>query len=353
MSRNIVQEQLLDTIAHKGVLPFSEFMRVALYHPHGYYNEAVSIGGEGGDFYTAAQSPLFARVMGRYVYKCWQEFGEPDQLQVVELGAGQGELARNLCAYLSAHVPGNVMVTYCIVEPSVKLAGVQRQALSELGGRLQVRWSLPDPMVPTVLIANEVLDALPVEKVRKNFGRWEQACVTAVNGEFRWEWRPAEASLTRLADRWLPISDGEEAEICPEYSAFFADCRRFGSPLRAVFIDYGIFLEEWAAGIRPRGTLRGYSRHSVTDVLERPGEVDLTADVHWDYAADAAKKAGFRKVEIVAQGKFLLDQGIAGELEEAAKSLRPEEYRRFALQFKQLVLPGGMGERFAVLDCQL
>jgi NADH dehydrogenase [ubiquinone] 1 alpha subcomplex assembly factor 7 len=351
MSRKVVQEELLDTIERTGAMPFSEFMRVALYHPHGYYNEAVSIGGEGGDFYTAAQSLLFARSLGRYVQRCWQEFGEPDKLQVVELGAGQGELARNLCTYLSDHMPSGVDVAYCIVEPSAKLAGVQKQTLAELGR--QVCWDAPDPEVPTVLIANEVLDALPVEKVRKSSGRWEQAFVTAVRGEFCWGWRPATEPLSRLSDRWLPIADGEEAEICPDYPAFFANCAKYGKPLRAVFIDYGIFLEEWAAGIRPRGTLRGYSRHTVTDVLQRPGEVDLTADVHWDYAAFAARQAGFQKAEITAQGKFLLDQGIAVELEEAAKSLRPEEYRRWALQFKQLVLPGGMGERFAVLECQL
>jgi NADH dehydrogenase [ubiquinone] 1 alpha subcomplex assembly factor 7 len=353
MSSNVVQEILLDTIRRNGALPFSEFMRVALYHPHGYYNAQVAIGGRRGDFYTAAQSPLFARVMGRYVCKCWREFGAPDRLQVVELGAGQGELAANLCTYLSAALPDNVQVSYCIVEPSLKLAEVQRQALAERGQRIQVRWGQPEPELPTVLLANEVLDALPVEKVRKNRGRWEQACVAAVDESFCWEWRPADQGLSRLAEQWLPIADGEEAEICPDYPAFFADCARFGKPLRGIFIDYGIFLQEWAEGVRPRGTLRGYSRHSVTDVLERPGEVDLTADVHWDYAAAAARDAGFRKVDITSQGKFLVDHGITQELEEAAKSLGPEQYRRWTLQFRQLVLPGGMGERFALLECQL
>ena len=107
--------------------------------------------------------------------------------------------------------------------------------------------------------------------------------------------------------------------------------------------------------MRPQGTIRAFSSHRVTDVLSSPGLSDITSDVNWDHAYASAAKAGFRVLPLQSQGQFLLSSGILNVLESMTDSgaLEDANRRRVALtnQLKQLVLPGGMGERFSVMEC--
>lgn len=352
-----------ETLTTSGI-PFGQFMRQALYGAGGYYETNVRIGQGGGDFYTAAQLSLFADVLQRYILRTWRAWSEPERLQIVELGAGQGELASRLCDWLSrlAHVE----IKYVIIEPSAHLRAQQQDRLrawttgdADAANRLDVCWGSPDADMDTVLLANEVLDALPVERVRRNPRGWQQAFVRASkDGQHSLQWRAASADIEQLAQRWLPIPSRTEAEICPDLWPLFARCLGYGRRLRALFFDYGITLDEWRAGVRPKGTVRGYRQHQIVDPLEHPGRSDITADVHWACAMDAARAAGFDDVRLTPQGRFLIDEGILDALEVAQSAHVDADgahdwLRHAALmgQFKRLVLPEGMGERFSVLEC--
>ncbi|MCL6548354.1 MAG: SAM-dependent methyltransferase, partial [Alicyclobacillus sp.] len=143
-------------------VPFSDFMEAALYGEDGYYRRRVSIGRE-GDFYTAARFPLFAFGVARYIAAAWARLGRPGTLQVVELGAGQGELAGYLCTRLAELLPG-VDVEYVILERSPFLRSVQRRRFEDAGklpDTVRIRWGGPDPDRLSVVLANEVLDAQP------------------------------------------------------------------------------------------------------------------------------------------------------------------------------------------------
>lgn len=336
---------------------FSDFMKEALYGNQGYYTQFVQIGGGGADFYTAALSPLFSFTVARYVVAKWEEFGQPHEFQVVELGAGQGELAQGICRWLSSYKP-EIRLRYVIVEVSGHLLESQQRRLRhELAcnsGGIQVHWGEPDATLPTALIANEVLDALPVERLRRTRGGWEQAFVQRQEDRFQWVWKPAPQELTKLGEAYLGCPVGTTAEICNGYQEFFAEVSRYGKPLDAIFFDYGISKSEWAAGVRPEGTLRGFHQHQVVDVLETPGLIDLTADVNWDYASASAAKAGFAVQPLLTQGQFLMQFGILDVLQSLQEQLNEIKHvqKRAELigQFKQLVYPGGMGERFSVLS---
>lgn len=342
-------------------ISFSQFMENALYGPDGYYTNSVSIGGDGADFYTAALSPLFSSALGRFVVDRWHQCGAPGILQVVELGAGQGELAAGVSQWLEDTLPPAVQVQYVIVEVSPRLEQKQKQKLlgpdAPLRPRIQFRWGLPSDDLPTVMLANEVLDALPVERVRRTKSGWMQAYMGRVEPPEKsfLVWKSAPPHLCNTADRFVACPIDTEAEICLSYGHFFARLATYGHPLEVAFFDYGITRAEWESGIRPNGTVRGYYRHQVLDVLSSPGKIDLTADVNWDYAQEAAREAGFQVVSLTSQADFLMRFGILDALKSAQESTLASgavlKQAAFTAQFKQLVFPGGMGERFAVMTC--
>ncbi|MBX5435605.1 MAG: SAM-dependent methyltransferase [Alicyclobacillaceae bacterium] len=340
-------------------VPFSRFMEDALYGPSGYYETRVRVGSQGGDFTTAARLPLFGATLARYAERTWEEFGRPEVLQVVEFGAGQGELASQVCAGLSERLP-ELRVEYVIIERSARLRQVQRERLAgrrtQVAGRCHVRWGSPRAGPVTLVLANEVLDAQPVELVRRERTGWLRGFVQTSSGRPRLVWRPAPDWLVALARRWLPVPVGSTAELCLHYLRLFRRAAATAVRGRALWFDYGITTAEWASGVRPWGTVRGYRNHqvlSLQDILVAAGECDMTADVHWDFAAACARQAGWRVVRIVDQGPFLLSAGIAEQCQQLWRAETDALHAsRWTAQLKRLVLPGEMGERFAVLECE-
>ncbi len=335
-------------------------MELALYGDDGYYTRSVSIGGKGADFYTAAQSPLFAETLANALTEQWNSWGRPTELQVVEYGGGQGELAAVLGPALVRLCSGEI--TYTLVDRSRRLQTLQASAVQDLRDedtRLHYHFGKPLTDVPTCIVANEVLDALPIERVRRDGGSWQQAYVKlSPQGHFQWLWQSADARIASLADQFLPIPDGTVGEVCPGLAQFFQQLTAGGPPVFAWLIDYGINRDEWASGIRPQGTVRGYYRHQVTDVLDHVGEQDITADVNWDHVRNAAERAGFQFRFLESQGTYLMSHGIADAYQTRLTALDSSGAKsvtqRMTLsgQLKQLVMPGGMGERFQVFGCE-
>jgi NADH dehydrogenase [ubiquinone] 1 alpha subcomplex assembly factor 7 len=341
-------KELAEAFAKAGELSFARFMDLALYGKDGYYNRRVRIGGRGADFYTAAQLPLFAWTLARYASEEWKRLGRPKRFQVVELGPGQGELAANFAVAWRETVDLAVDLRYVLRDRSQRLRGFQRRHVAQASPAVDFVWDDVDPHLPTLLIANEVLDALAVERVRRDRGGWQQAWVKmGRDGRLEQVWRQASPVVARLADEFVACPPGTIADIAPGYREFFRGVRTLAHRLVAVFFDYGIEREDWQAGLRPEGTLRAYREHRLCDVLENPGEVDLTADVNWDYARAAAVEAGFVVRSLRRQGEFLMSHGI---LEAAAQMQGRLDWTSLAGQIKQLTIPGGMGDRFMVLE---
>lgn len=310
-------------------------MAAALYDPeHGYYARGPAIGAE-GDFFTAASFPGFASSLARGIEDLAQRMGA-STLTVVELGAGEGTLASALSALLPR-------ARYVCVEPSAGLRERQRarglesvEDLAELG-RLD----------GVVVLANEVLDALPVHRVRAvDGGGFEELYVRYRPGR-GFDEVPGPLSTPALAQalEGATLAPGQVAEACLLVAPLFRALAKTVAEGYLVLVDYGDERPAIHAEERGAGTIRAFHEHRLSgDVFERVGEQDLTASVDFTWAATCAREAGFEVAGLATQGEALLALGI---LDDHAALAAEDPFE--ALKVKTLFVPGGMGDAFKVL----
>ena len=334
-----------------GSISFAEFMQHALYAPGlGYYVSGTNKFGVDGDFVTAPEiSPLFGRVLARQTAAVLSEL---DDGNILELGAGSGMLAATMLEKLG--LLNAVPNRYYILEVSAELKERQQQRLNDevLGLAARVEWlsQLPGEF-SGVIIANEVADALPVERFTKSGGLLKQLRVAVDNGEFRWHQDDAPELLVNAVDNieeeiGCKLPDNYQSEVCLALPAWIGDllnCQHEG----IVFLfDYGLSRREYYAPDRRNGWLRCHFRHRAhNDPLILPGIQDLTAWVDFSALADAAAECGAGIAGFVSQANFLINGGLQEEL--AGFTSRPQdEQLELSRQTKLLTLPGEMGENF-------
>ncbi len=360
-----------------GRLSFERFMELALYHPEfGYYEQAGREVGRAGDFYTSVSvGPLFGRLLaGQFANWLLGRFDSGALVQIVEAGAHDGRLAADILVALRDRFPHLAdRLEYWILEPSATRKERQAGQLKEFTG--QVRWfagweELALEGVNGVVFANELLDAMPVQRLGWDAKekRWFEWGVTTRDGRFIWSRLPddgrfavqseelavASEAFHRRLPRWRApaellavLPDRFTLEICPAAQAWW---RSAAQALRAgwlMTIDYGLIAEEWFATHRAGGTLRGYCRHHpADDVLANVGGQDLTAHVDFSALETIGEAAGLRTEELSSQARFLTR---AAELEAQAApgawALNPAEIR----QFQTLTHPDHLGRAFRVL----
>ena len=362
---DVVRGRLAD-----GPLGFADYMNVALYEPGlGYYMAGASKFGASGDFVTAPElGPLFGRALGVQCREVLDRLGaDGESPAILELGAGTGALAESLVGALG-DVDGLV---YLILEPSAELAHRQRARLEAAlapDAFARVRWleRLPEGFAG-VVVANEVVDALPVERFVKT-GDGPGECVRVEVVEVDPDEAGSDAAsgfedafgaappdlveaLARVeADLPAPLPAGYASELnrfaAPWVRALAAGLRR-GVVL---IVDYGYPRHEYYLPERTRGTLVCHYRHRVHDDPYRwPGLQDITAHVDFTALAEAAIEAGLELSGYASQSAFLLGCDLTGLAEVERKRL-DREVDRIALanSVKTLTLPGEMGERFQV-----
>ncbi len=337
-----------------GSLSFAEFMHDALYAPGlGYYTAGAAKFGADGDFVTAPEiSPLFGRVLARQCAEILDALGGGD---ILEFGAGSGNLAAELLATLEAH--DSLPSTYRILEVSPDLEQRQRQMLElrvpALVGR--VEWQARPPTGHRgVVLANEVLDALPVERFCRSEDGVRQIRV-AIRGEgFDTVEEPAPdilaaavADVESALGRRLPA--GFVSEICLAAPPWIGELSATLERGVVLLFDYGVSRREYYAPDRSGGWLRCHFRHHVHgNPLILPGVQDLTAWVDFTAVAGAAVDCGFELCGYLPQASFLINAGLDAELAEFA-NLPPASQLELSGQVKLLTLPGEMGENVKCL----
>jgi SAM-dependent MidA family methyltransferase len=351
--------RLLDLIRREidaagGALPFDRFMELALYAPGlGYYAAGATKLGPAGDFVTAPEiSPLFGRCIAEQCREVLAALGGGDLL---EFGAGSGALAAELLATLAAcdALPSR----YLILEPSPDLAARQRtlltQRLPTLAERIQWIDALPQSLKGAV-IANEVLDAMPVHRFCIDAdGGPREVCVERA-GTGLTESRHSPAS-PRLLDRVKELqADGLACEpgYCSEINLRLVPwVNAVAQTLTAgmaLVIDYGYPRAEYYLPERRCGTLMCHYRHRAhPDPLINIGLQDITAHVDFTALARAGIDAGLDLAGYTSQAHFLLGCGLDRHLTEADAD--PAQLLSLTAGAKQLVLPSAMGERFQVM----
>ncbi|WP_426178139.1 class I SAM-dependent methyltransferase [Massilia sp. TWR1-2-2] len=334
---------------HDGSITFARFMELALYAPRlGYYSGGAAKLGRDGDFTTAPEiTPLFGAALARVTASIIAQSAP----NILEFGAGTGKLARDVLAALAAD--GVAIDSYAIVELSGELRARQQEALADFP---QVRWldGFPDAFSGVVL-ANEVLDAMPVELVTKTPAGWRQVMVTVADGRFVFADRAPDAALAAHIGRQIPDAEllaiGYLTEVHPVAAGFMATLARMleGGAGAAILFDYGFPAHEYYVDDRTGGTLMcHYRHHAHPDPFYLPGLQDITAHVDFTAMALAAQDAGVDVLAYMSQAGFLLGAGI-GEL---LLRTDPQDALRYLPQanaVQKLVSPSEMGELFKVL----
>jgi len=352
----LVAEHLRSLVtAAGGWLPFSRFMDAALYAPGlGYYMAGQARFGTGGDFVTAPEiSPLFARCLATQIAEMLKRTGGGD---LVEYGAGSGALAAGLLQALAAS--GDLPRRLRIVEISAPLRACQQQRLAQLPGLpVQVEWLDGPPAVDWqgVAIANEVLDAMPVERFRAGRERCEAIGVVTAGDGFAWVSRPADAALAeavRVISSSLPepLPDRYVSELRLQLPAWIRAATARLAKGVLLLSDYGLPRAQYYHASRDGGSLCAFFRHRrVEDVLARVGLQDLSAWVDFTAVADAAAGAGLEVAGFATQAHFLASLGIDRELAAALENTGAREGLALRQGASMLLLPGEMGERFKVM----
>lgn len=330
-------------IAEEGPIPVLEYMSLALGHPeHGYYMKRDPLGVD-GDFVTAPEiGQVFGELIGLWSAVTWQQMGAPDRTFLIECGPGRGTLMSDLLR-AAAGVPAfERTIEVHLVETSPELRTRQAEALSDID---PVWHDTLDtvPAGPTILIANEFIDALPIRQIVRGEEGWAERCVDATDDSLRF----VAGAKTEEFAACLPhdASPGDILEYCPAAAAFIdkLSTRLADHPGAALFVDYGY--ERQAAG----ETLQAVRDHAFCDPLADPGEADLTAHVDFGALAFKAEAHGCQTFGPVSQAAFLRSLGIVERTASLLKNARPEQAEAVQSATRRLIDPSAMGILFKAL----
>ena len=331
-----LKDSLIRQIAAHGPISVERYMSLALGDPDfGYYMIRDPLG-RGGDFITAPEvSQMFGELIGLWLAGEWQRMGSPDPVRLVELGPGRGTLMADAMRAMAV-VPGLLdAIDLHMVETSPVLMAEQQK-------RLDASWHETLAQVrkgPTLLVANEFFDALPVQQFMMTDEGWRERCVEDREGELAFV---TGAPAVEIA---ISAEPGDIFEVSPASTAIAGQIasRLANSGGAALIIDYGHI----AHGLGD--TLQAVRDHQYTDVLEQPGEADLTAHVDFAALREAAIQAGASVHGPVSQGAFLKALGIDERARRLGEAASPDQQRDILTALERLTDAKAMGELFKVM----
>jgi len=352
--QQLVEERISDA---GGWLSFSEYLSLALYAPElGYYTAGSRKFGPGGDFVTAPElSAVFSRCLAAQVAELTQQMRAP---VVLEIGAGSGAMAADILLELERldALPGK----YLILEISAELRDRQEQHIAECAPHLLavVKWldELPSRKIKGVVIANEVVDALPFDIFCETPDGLHERGVGFKDGALCFAERPASFNTHALISRLSAQVAGRDnwpdrycSEIRPGLDEWFASIAETIEQGAMLFVDYGASRRELYRGERAAGTLQCFFRHRVhDDPFWYPGLQDITAWVDFTQLAENAVANGLHVAGFTTQAQFLMHSGLDHYLEDSGAS-SPQELAELSAAVRKLMMPGEMGEVFKLM----
>ncbi|HSL19722.1 MAG TPA: SAM-dependent methyltransferase [Methylomirabilota bacterium] len=338
-----------------GEVGFRDFMELALYHPeHGYYAARPSPWGRGGDYLTApTASGWYGATLAHFLGQLAELAGSP--LRLVDVAAGDGSFLAAVLEGLGGRAAA-VLVGVTAVD---RVAVMRDRAASRLAGAavpFEVAASPPaSDGAPTVVHASELYDAFPVHRVRQGRDGLEELAVAVDGGVLEWRARPAGPELVAyLQSHGVVLEPGQLAEIGLATGPYHGALLESVGQGLALVLDYGYeAVRLYDPRGRRHGSLVSYSGHRLDrELLDRPGERDLTAHVNWDDLRQAAARCGWRELALLPLAELLVRAGLgvvaearglgmAAELDAATVAARQE--------LKRLLDPEGMGSDLKML----
>jgi NADH dehydrogenase [ubiquinone] 1 alpha subcomplex assembly factor 7 len=344
-----LQSEIKKLIRSTGPMPVWRYMELCLTHPqYGYYLSRDPLGRE-GDFTTAPEvSQMFGELLGLWTASAWKSIGSPPLLRLIELGPGRGTMMADALRALRLLPPLLQAVRIHLVEVNPVLREKQKETLS---GPHEISWhdTIDDvPDGPSVILANEYFDVLPIHQMVKREGGWHERTVE-LDGNGKLAFGTAaepvphfEALLPPLV-RAAPV--GAVFEWRPDAEVMKIASRVRDQDGAALIIDYGHLRSD--AG----DTFQAIARHSYADPLKNPGQADVTAHVDFQALVRAVENIGARVHGPVPQGDFLRRLGIETRAVGLMAKASHEASEDIAGALKRLLDagPGGMGQMFKVL----
>lgn len=351
---------ILARIEREGRITFRDFMEMALYAPElGYYTSRREQIGRSGDYVTSpAVSPIFGAMIGRQLREMWERLEGPPAFHVVEAGAGNGTLCRDVLRWSRGAAPGfHDRLRYTIIETSDALTDRQRERVEAEGLAAKVDWRTDFPEATEgCIVSNELLDAMPLHRVVLHDGGLREVYVSSDGGAFREEFGPLSTAEIDAYFQRLGVLPGEGcyAEVNLAAPAWM---RLAGQALRRGFVltfDYGYEAAELYAPWRTRGTFLCFYRHNPSDdPYARIGRQDMTSHVDFTTVRRAGEESGLSTLGIVPQSEFLMNLGLPDALPaigEGETNLEEYYVRRRAVV--ELVDPAGLGRIKALVQAK-
>lgn len=339
-----LEAHLKALIAAEGPISVARFMAEALGHPeHGYYRNRDPLGAA-GDFITAPEiSQIFGELIGAWCAMVWEQAGRPDPVSLIELGPGRGTLMADALRAVSKVAPAfDAALSVHLVETSPALRAAQASAL---GARPHWHEAIEAvPQGPTILIANEFFDALPIHQFVQRGAAWHERLVGCDPASAALRFEVSETPSPLAPEDPPNAAEGDIFETSPARTAIMAAVagRIAGHGGGALIVDYG------HAASALGDTLQAVSGHEYAPVLEAPGEADLTA--HVDFAALARAAEDVAVFGPVTQGAFLQALGIEARTQALAAAASNAPTREAIVSgTARLTDPRQMGTLFKAL----
>ena len=354
-----LNQHLLDLASkNNNSLTFSLFMENCLYAPGlGYYSAGAEKIGESGDFITAPEiSPLFSEALAAQIAQVLEECKKQQPANILEFGAGRGVMAVDILSRLQQM--DCLPETYYILEVSADLKQTQQNTIKQLLPQLssRVKWisTLPEHGFNGVMLANEVVDAMPVTVFKKEQGQFKSKDIVLNEGQWQWQ---INQKLDQKLQQWgekleqrlgYSLPEGYESEVNQLQSPWLEALSDNLQKGMILLVDYGFPEKEYYHPQRP-GTLMCHYRHfSHSDPLVLLGLQDITAHVDFTTLAETAFQQGLQVAGYTDQGTFLTNCGILERME-LLGGIDDEKIARYSQQIKLLILPTEMGELFKVI----
>lgn len=341
---------LLDFIQQNGEIPFSDYMNVCLQHPdYGFYIHHNPFEKNDSDFFTAPQiSQMFGEMIGLWCFDTWEKLNNPQEFNILDLGGGTGALMDDILRTLFRLVPASVKIKPHIVESSPLLKKVQSETLKKYG---PIHWHetlsfMKDLTLPTIIVANEFFDALPVDIFTRYENHWTQKCVGIQNKKLNFIEKKLDELPDVLTQHPLFSSIGIEDQL--QISQAVDDvitliCYGIKKTKGAILIvDYG--QHAWIGE-----TAQALKSHEKVDLLSEPGHADITAHVDFSHINRIASKMALQSTQMVTQRQFLRNMGIEFRFQQLVKS-SPSSCIRLSQDIHRLLSPLEMGSLFKVMS---
>jgi SAM-dependent MidA family methyltransferase len=341
-----LEQEIRALIESEGPIPVSHYMSLCLGHPqHGYYITRDPLGAA-GDFITAPEvSQMFGELIGIWCAETWRMMGAPNPVHLVELGPGRGTLMSDLLNAAKIVPEFSAALTLHLVETSPALADVQRATLARFGDEIQ--WHRSVETVPDgalIAVANEFVDALPVNQLVKTESGWHERKVGIESGRLVFAADPTPLPGFDSGSRQDRAAAGavfEWRDLAPVRELSRRIVAHGGA---ALMIDYGHSRSGFG------DTLQAVRAHRVSDPLESTGQADLTAHVDFEQLAEAGAQFGAHVFGPVTQGQFLRALGIELRADKLKDGKDADTAQSVDEAVSRLTAPSpGMGELFKVL----